>query len=495
MEFQPSAEQLKIIDSFNTESSNLLINAVAGSGKTSTLRLIANQLEIEDQARTLYLTFSKRMVADIKPKLPQSIEVKTFHSFGYQAIRRRYPGVEVNVDKYRLLIQDYLRQNTDDRYNFHGLAVYQIQRFIEYIRLTRFILGDSDPECLSDILDYLDLEFTGDYGDLAHLVRSVIHTGVRDTETIDLADQIYFPAIGMASLPRFDLLLCDEVQDLNSCMLSIVERMQKQNTRVVGVGDPLQAIFGFMGADLDSFYRVQKSLNVSQAHTLSTCYRCFDDVLEYAKQYTDIKGTGKTGKLNRMKDHELYSAVKPGDLILCRKNAPLISVACELMAKRIPAQIEGKDFGKHLTDYATKIERMGYDFDDFEDALDEMIALKIKKSRNPEKKKMLLDTKECLLLLVALDDINDFSDLKSFISSLFNEHSENMPITWVRLSSIHKSKGLEADRVFWILLDHLAKPEEQDARSQESNLCYVALTRAKEEFTFVSNVISVPHPN
>lgn len=488
MDFQPSAEQLKILESFNNSRDNLLINAVAGSGKTSTLRLIANQLDIEDQAKTLYLTFSKRMVADIKPKLPQSIEVRTFHSFGYQAIRRKYPGIQVNLDKYRILIQDYLRVNTGDRYNFHGLAVYQLQRLIEYIRLTRFVLGNSDPECLGDILDYLDFEFTGDYGDLASLIRSVIHAGVRDTDSVDLADQLFFPAIGMSSLPSFDTLLCDEVQDQNSCMLSIVNRMSEQNTRIVGVGDPLQAIFGFMGADLNSFNRVQKTLKVNQVHTLSTCYRCFDEILEYAKQYTSIQGTGKLGKINKIRDHELYKAVKPGDLVLCRKNAPLISIACELMSKKIPAQIEGRDFGKHLSDYVAKIEKMGYDFADFDLAIEELIKLKIKKSRNPEKKKMLLDTKDCLLLLCELDEVNSFSDLKGFISSLFSENSDNMPINWVRLSSIHKAKGLEADRVFWILLEPLARLEEQGPQSQEANLCYVALTRAKQEFTFVSEM-------
>jgi superfamily I DNA/RNA helicase len=81
--------------------------------------------------------------------------------------------------------------------------------------------------------------------------------------------------------------------------------------------------------------------------------------------------------------------------------------------------------------------------------------------------------------------IENTTQLKSYINRIFSdENIENA----VMLSTAHKSKGLEANRVM-ILLPHklpLKFPQQQKwQEAQELNLKYVALTRARKELIFV----------
>jgi superfamily I DNA/RNA helicase len=74
------------------------------------------------------------------------------------------------------------------------------------------------------------------------------------------------------------------------------------------------------------------------------------------------------------------------------------------------------------------------------------------------------------------------SDLNVRIAEVFNDERQG-----VTFSSIHKAKGLEAERVF-ILLPEII-PHKMSRQSwqleQEYNLKYVAITRAKSELFFV----------
>lgn len=477
--FSPSPEQLSILSKFNDTADNIAIQAVAGSGKTSTLELITSTMSQEQLEKTCYLTFSKKMVNAVRPKLPLPLEVRTFHSFGYQAIRSKYGSVRVDEFKYLNLIRQLLAsQGLQD---LEKLQDFQLKRLIEYIRLTRYKHDENNPNHILDIIEFLDFEYVGTADQLADFVKKVIYTAISETSTIDLADQLFYPAIGMGFLPHYETFLIDECQDLNSCMLSMLSRAVSRGSRVIIVGDPLQAIFGFMGADFSSFDRAMHAIGVDTPQTLSTCYRCFDEVLKVASNYTNIVGTGKEGTLSELSNYQLIKESRAGDLVLCRKNAPLMSLACQYLSQGIKAYVEGRDFGNYLATYANKVAKLGFAFDDFLIGINQVISEKIKKTRNKDKVELLGDVLDCLDKLYNETEADNFKDFINFINSLFGESSQLDLSQFIVLSSIHKSKGLEANRVFWLQLNELYGP----GYEQESNLEYVALTRAKDEFYFV----------
>jgi ATP-dependent exoDNAse (exonuclease V) beta subunit len=62
---------------------------------------------------------------------------------------------------------------------------------------------------------------------------------------------IYLPVALDLPMPKYDLLLIDEAQDLSKCQQALAK---KAGRRLVFVGDPKQALYGFCGADSKSLW-------------------------------------------------------------------------------------------------------------------------------------------------------------------------------------------------------------------------------------------------
>jgi hypothetical protein len=87
----PTDEQQQAIDRFRTGSS-LKINAYAGTGKTSTLELLAESTTRRGQ----YIAFNRDIVRDAKDKFPSSVNCATTHGLAFKATPSRYKN---NSDK------------------------------------------------------------------------------------------------------------------------------------------------------------------------------------------------------------------------------------------------------------------------------------------------------------------------------------------------------------------------------------------------------------
>jgi superfamily I DNA/RNA helicase len=87
-----TTEQKTIINSLK-ELNNIKIFAFAGTGKTTTLKAIANSYP---QARILYLAFNKSIEREAKGKFPRNVEVRTVHALAYKYIGRLYEIQNLN---------------------------------------------------------------------------------------------------------------------------------------------------------------------------------------------------------------------------------------------------------------------------------------------------------------------------------------------------------------------------------------------------------------
>jgi DNA helicase II / ATP-dependent DNA helicase PcrA len=178
--------------------------------------------------------------------------------------------------------------------------------------------------------------------------------------------------------------------------------------------------------------------------------------------------------------------IRPGDMVLCRVNAPLLSVCFELIRRGIGATVLGRDIGAQVTkalDGVAKIE--GFSFALFPQFAERYRAIQMNAlSRRKDSEGQIIalndrmDAIQEIYCWATLRGAGDVGALRAEIERLFSDRE-----SVVTLSSIHKAKGLERDRVFLMkphLLPHpMARTDE--AKIQESNLEYVAITRAMRE--------------
>jgi DNA helicase II / ATP-dependent DNA helicase PcrA len=183
-------------------------------------------------------------------------------------------------------------------------------------------------------------------------------------------------------------------------------------------------------------------------------------------------------------------------MVLCRVNAPLVSQCFRFIRVGRKANIQGRDIGKGLVDSVKKLwkkhEGMGPDTISFVANLDDWLNEETRKEnakRNPSEARLisLQDRHSCLTCFVEGSTVNTvMQDIINKIESIFTD-DKNRP--GIRLSSIHKAKGLEADNVFFLMPKDAPCPHPMartpSARKQETHLRYVGVTRARLTLTYV----------
>ena len=155
--------------------------------------------------------------------------------------------------------------------------------------------------------------------------------------------------------------MCRRSPGLLSLALELTLRLAAAGARLVFVGDPRQSIFGFAGADPEAMERISRRLS-AQVMPLSVTYRCPRLHVELAQELApEIEAApgAPSGSVQLIDEAELDSWVKPGDLVLCRLNAPLIAVCLRLVRLGLPAYVRGADLKERLQRLAAEVFRTG----------------------------------------------------------------------------------------------------------------------------------------
>lgn len=288
---------------------------------------------------------------------------------------------------------------------------------------------------------------------------------------IDFQDQIYHTALFGAPLARRSLVFVDEAQDLDPLQHRILSRL---TDRLISVGDPNQACYGFRGAEAQSMQHLAKRFGARDL-PLSISYRCPRSVVREAQQYVprmESWGDAPAGIVD--KTSEVLSAIHPGTHILCRYNAPIFKLAWQLITSGTPANILGKDISVGLRRLIRRIAPESIPMAEFLPRLHAWAANEI--ANKPRKEAQVTDRVSTLTAIPAATS----GELIADIERLFRGAGI------VTLSSIHRAKGLEWPHVVFygpeLLPSKYAKTDMQ--LEQEANLAYIAITRAKERLTY-----------
>lgn len=443
-----------------------VVIARAGSGKTSTI--VEGFRYLPKGQKTLMVAFNKSISEELKQRAPSYVDVMTLHSLGFRAIKQSFGNVVLENDKCTTIV----KQIIGDDYDLWELN----QSICKCVALCKGFLFDT-PKRIEELIERFDIEIFDLEMDkfIGHVIKA-LGMCKASKMVVDFDDMIWFPFVYRLNVGKWDTVFVDEAQDLNAAQIAMVLSAIKPTGRIIAVGDPAQSIYQFRGADSEA---IPNFINKLKAKTLplSVTYRCPKKVVKMAQEIVpDIEAHEKSpeGYVVEMDSAELLKAVKPGDFVLSRTNAPLIKYCLQLLKAGVPANIQGRDIGANLLYFIkkSKAKTINSFIKYVNDWRDQEVERLITQKKNTD---ICVDKAECLLNLC--EGILTIADLKETIEKLFNDVDDSSKVIF---STTHKAKGLERDRVFI-----LAGTYRKGSGGEEDNLWYVAVTRSKSELYLV----------
>lgn len=285
-----SPEQETVWTAVQSTPDNLLISAVAGGAKTTTMVEIAKRLSNTGQ-RVVALAFNKEAQISLESKMPYWVQSQTFHSFCLDALSRHL-GFKPKIDGRRVprflkeLVPNWKQRTEieDDVTQLVSLAKavgYACQR------------GDTEPINLVDIADTFGIQM-----EAVNHAQKILTSCAADPSTIDFDDMLWLTLKLGVAFPAVSLYFLDEAQDTNPVQRMLLEKMLNGNgtkslldqakvwypPRLIAVGDPHQSIYGFRGADSNSMEILRTTFNMTELE-LSFSYRCSQAVVLEARKY------------------------------------------------------------------------------------------------------------------------------------------------------------------------------------------------------------------
>ena len=492
---KPSKFQEAIFSFIETGTGNAIVSAVAGSGKTTTLVDGANK--ISRTKRCLFLAFNKKIQMELAARLPKHVMTQTINSLGHQAWMNANPKCKLDTAK-TLNILKALRGNYDatqfDRImsNVRKMVSVAKANGLAPLGMTG-VIADTDAEW-NRLIDHYDILFNGvdegvnvqlDRETAIQIARVALKKSVEIKDVIDFDDQIFMTVIYNIPVPKYDWVFVDEAQDVSEIQRALIAKAMAKYTRSVFVGDEKQAIYGFRGADSESLNNIGKQFNAINL-PLSISYRCAKAIVAEARQYVghiEASENAPEGLVEELGDYKT-DMFKMNDMVVCRNTAPLVKLAYKLISEKVPAKVEGKDLASGLVNLINKMNaktilQLNEKLHHWKDR--ETARLK---QADPEADISGVEDKfDVLQVFMESSAADTVPVLISAIESLFGDEVKDC----VRLSTVHRAKGLEAERVF--ILDKWLMPSRYAVKpwmvEQENNLIYVALTRAKTYLGYV----------
>lgn len=474
----PTEEQLAVVSAAQNSTDNLLVNALAGAAKTSTLILVAEALP---ETRILAICFNKKIATELASRLPDNCSAQTLNSVGHrtwaEACGRR---LRVESGKTFTIMKEIIEALADpDEKNLAYASMAELMRLVNFGKQCGYIptgtyLDQPKAKRLMDDAEFFD-HIDNDLSELEQdLIREVTLRSLAQSfqGLIDYDDQILMPTVFMGAFPRYPLYLVDEAQDLSLLNHAMLRKMVGTR-RLIAVGDPNQAIYGFRGAHEDSMKVLGQSFSMKEL-TLSISFRCPREVVKHVRwktphmKFPDWAVEGEISTLGSWRADDLDESAA----IICRNNAPLFATAIRLLKNGRHAEIDGRDMIATLTKIMRKFGSSDLSAATVMDRIDAWAESQ--KAKTKERAHGSIDDKaECMRIFQR--EGKTLSDALAYADHISHLHSP------LKLMTGHKSKGLEFDSVYF-LDEKLVKKDGQDP-----NLRYVIQSRAKKTLTYISS--------
>jgi len=542
-------EQKNIFEFIKSGAGHGIIDAVAGAGKTTTI--MEGTKYVADKTNVLFCAFNKSIQSEIANKFNKQglnqVTVKTIHALGFQILKdnnntgKKFIPQEskywtiLNKDpnmhrELQVYVEELLRINGYELNEFESNKQFAVKdiihkfkdRLLDMNQKIRATLTPSDFERFKNLIEHFNFFTEAEtkskffnkeieiYFECGKILLDAGNVLAKEALVIDYTDMLYLPFIWNLRASRtYSFLFIDECQDLSKSQLAVVLKYGQKEGRILAVGDPYQSIYGFAGADIESFDRIKNTIKANPL-PLTTCFRCPPNVVALAASIRrDISASKQEqGVIEDIAFKQVVKRAQVNDLIISRYREPILFLVFEFINKNIQVQIhrdEVNDIIDELKNLFKQEERAAIiaeisgNFEKIKETVFNrwlfIIEREAKRLENSSERQAYIKLKteylnnklefmhkKYLQWKTSCQTINDMLiKIKDYISATDN---------CIKLSTIHRAKGLEAKRVFILNFNDLPhfKPNQKPwERIQEQNLKYVAITRALNELYLVKS--------
>ena len=517
----------------------MLVNALAGSGKSTTACMLSEHSKTSD----LYIAFNASVVEEFKKKIKNpKTKVMTMHSLAYSIMlynveqESKDSGEKpkgfgsqrskrtVNLDNFKphkILDEEITKRY--GRYIEFAKRVFLKDNYVNLYNLCRLTLTDmsSNKDVSRLIDDHVLFLYYSDEGYSAPDISEITSTlKILDTKSrqqfetqgvIDFTDMLWITFNKLKydnwEVPYWALytnIYADEVQDFSNIQLNFLKFIKRVKGRYIFIRDFHQAIYNFCGGNAQAFNQIPKMFAPVETFDLPICYRCAKSHLSRVNREYGIpilpRDDAPIGFVKTIDKNKISEYAKAGDMVISRKNKWIAEVVLDLARNGTPIFIEDKEMvaaikrqilSSKCTSVGTLEKFLQKVISNYNKKLFEIVSKNVREGGHEEERleavaetNSKIDNTSFLLEIlegylenhISSDSVSKFSN---FIDKLLNT---TLSPNCVRLCSIHKAKGLEATNVF-VLNEAKINYDFRNSKEQniqEKNLSYIATTRAKE---------------
>lgn len=485
-------QQENFWDAVRTKAQHIILDAKAGTGKT--FSIVHAYSFIPATMRVMFAAFNTHIIDELTARLPQGSIVKTMNSFGHGQVKAWNRALRFNKNKLDDMIESAIPLDTMAEDDERNHVLFMRESVEKLVNFARYRMVDVSSANLYDSFDLIAADYDIALNDSTNEIYSHAKNILKlcgDLKSLmrygfDFVDQLWLIWRFNIKIEQFDLLFGDEIQDWNPIQWYVAYKAISDHGRFIGVGDVNQSIYGFAGADIDSIPNIITDLQNTKRGVivlpLTFTRRCPVTHVTLAQRIVpelEAMPEAKEGSVTVATMDTATAHMTTGNMVICRRNAPLISLAYKLIKEGKIVVVKGRDIGKGMQGLITKLKAESI-LDLIEKAeayrQKELAKLALKAKANENKIQSLNDRIDTLIALTEGKDTID--QLRRYIQELFDDSNRKDAIT---LSSVHKAKGLESDVVFVIDYAKIQlKLKNPKLQQQECHLEYIALTRSKD---------------
>jgi DNA helicase-2/ATP-dependent DNA helicase PcrA len=452
------------------------------------------------------------------------LEFRTLHSLGFAACRRKFRLKWGSVSKYksRDLLSILWGRDLREIWKEKVTVIEAVEDLVRKVKINLAHEWDgpapepgatemssltvSDAELLRLAAHY-NIDTEGQDDEVFDTTRKILNMSLAETDRLDFEDQVWMPHVyDMPVWEKFQLGLVDESQDLNKVQQELVFR---NCDRILLVGDDRQAIYGFAGADVASMENVKERLLADRRGCvemhLTVTRRCGTAIVDAAKVIVpdfEAHPANLRGEVVTMPYAQAEEAMGGRDMVVCRTNAPLVKLCFGLLKQGRRCHIQGRDIGEGFHKLikqsgATTVDGLLEWLESYEHNMLE----RMKKRMIVDEDALIALQDQCACLRMFAESALELHDVEEKINKVFrikpgkrkyneddDEESDDPNAEDIKLTSVHRAKGLEAQTVWIIRPEKMPHPKAKTewAKLQEMNLKYVAYTRAISKLVLVT---------
>lgn len=523
-EHPPTSEQVNAVhlvcdafytvDDFNDDRTIVVMTAVAGAGKTTTVVDIYNVIASDLRGKYIQaVAFNVKARDEFIARGLDKCHTKTVNGLGHANLSRwaKSNGLDLDVDAGKN--SKVLRKVNNELAEIAPARRFaaKMMGFIKAECLTRF--DRSRLETLADhygvFIDvaydecedlygvtYDELEDAA-YGWIAAAMKRNNEVPASGTWVIDYDDQVYLPVVLGIRCFQNDMLIVDEAQDLSVANKRLIDRCLKKTGLLVLVGDDYQCIYAWRGCRVGGLESTLNRPNLNTIHApLTYNWRSGQQIIDLAAEICpDIQcGTGRDAIVRDMDeaDFDLLTEIDDDETdvaILSRLRAPLIGFAIECLKNNIPFTFQIAlsfliDSISDATDGKTDLSIRA-----FKRRWNAYVAAKLTQYKTLDADQAadeLADTDAIIKTLLdrvrTTDKVSNLIDEIDTLQRQINEADGSLT-----LSTIHGAKGLEWAKTYLLGYESIGNNARRDWQEIEArNLRFVAVTRAKNEIVFIN---------